>query len=630
MPLNFLHITDVHHGTTETAQLYGTVRKQFTKDLEGLLQHGPCDLVLVTGDVAFSGSDDQYAQFDTEVLEPLLAKLSVPGAPPPLVLAVPGNHDLVRVAKTDDKLGALLSWHEREETREGFWKDLTWHRERFAPYLRWWQRTRARATPGSGLLDLKEGKLAGEFCATVERGGVKIAVVGLNTAFLHLNGEFGSDDGPKRLALTLDQWTGPFPSSTRLLEWLDGHAIRILLTHHPADWLHPHSKQTFESEIAEHFDLHLCGHVHTAGFDASRRGGSSTACVFKGASLFGVEKLPNGQQRIHGYAWGRCDAAADPPTVEMFPRLAYVRQDNTRGLGADHSFDLDPRRQSFFAVGAAPRGARRASGNPSAPAPELLAAQRDLALAAAQIRSLVEIARRLGVFYAESAQLDDAAELHAAFLDAHRLMLCDMQAGVADRNSDRIDVDVLELQTSAPIGTMELVHLPPSTSLAHQLFLAEMYVRIANGDRLEAIGDPPGVAAWVLAAATHAASEGLAPGVAIASDVHSSADVMYHSPRHDAPGYLSRPVPRIYKPKALEPPYRCLMAAPIYNTIAVIDDPATPELETTSAAVGVINFTSMMPGRFTERDVTWARACASMWGQLWAVYTARLEVLMAQ
>jgi 3',5'-cyclic AMP phosphodiesterase CpdA len=93
--LRWLHFTDLHIDRPDDArrQLAGDL---FLEDLKRVTRElGPWDVVLFTGDLAFSGREEQYKLLDQELervwgvfrdVHPTAARL-------PYLLAVPGNHD---------------------------------------------------------------------------------------------------------------------------------------------------------------------------------------------------------------------------------------------------------------------------------------------------------------------------------------------------------------------------------------------------------------------------------------------------------------------------------------------------------------------------------------------------------
>ena len=93
-PMRWLHFSDLHLGCRGEEHWW-----QLESVLEPSVRHwvgklGPPDLLLLTGDLTFRGAAAEFAQVD-RFLAQLLGWLTEEGGDP-LVLAVPGNHDLAR------------------------------------------------------------------------------------------------------------------------------------------------------------------------------------------------------------------------------------------------------------------------------------------------------------------------------------------------------------------------------------------------------------------------------------------------------------------------------------------------------------------------------------------------------
>jgi len=104
----FLHLTDLHLGMIGQVRLWPNVEERFLADLKLLRDRvGPWDLVLFTGDLTQRGISAEFAALEQLLLK-LWASFKEWGFTPEL-LAIPGNHDLVRPKdETDSALINLL------------------------------------------------------------------------------------------------------------------------------------------------------------------------------------------------------------------------------------------------------------------------------------------------------------------------------------------------------------------------------------------------------------------------------------------------------------------------------------------------------------------------------------------
>ena len=98
-PLCWLHISDLHIGAlgrdalSSTLDLFGRELTERSKSLEI-----KPDIILLTGDLTFKGSDEEYNKFAL-FIEKLYKWLDVK----PPVICVPGNHDLNRPNMDDPR-----------------------------------------------------------------------------------------------------------------------------------------------------------------------------------------------------------------------------------------------------------------------------------------------------------------------------------------------------------------------------------------------------------------------------------------------------------------------------------------------------------------------------------------------
>ncbi len=322
MPTAFswLHLTDLHYKGQ--GHLWPTLREPFLDSLAALHDRcGPWDAVLFTGDLVQSGKSDEFERMQADVLDPLWRKLSELGSGDAVLLAVPGNHDLFR--RKDEENAALDTLLEKDgfqRIEEKFWERPTGPYRRvisdaFAAYSQWWDKAPHRAG------DVKAGILPGDFSVTIERGGRRIGIVGLNTTFLQLAG----GDYKGRLVWDARQIHAVCEGGVDV--WSKQHDVCLLLTHQGPDWLTPEAQEHGESEIAPggRFAAHLFGHMHETKITYMRRGGTphwTRPC--QGCSVFGMDKFgePPTVQRAHGYAAGRIELEDEETVLRLWPRTA--------------------------------------------------------------------------------------------------------------------------------------------------------------------------------------------------------------------------------------------------------------------------------------------------------------------
>jgi hypothetical protein len=330
---NWLHLTDMHLGMEGLSDLWQNVEEDFFKDVKYLIDKiGPLDLVLFTGDLVQQGSSDEFEQVNL-LFEKFWHKFREMGCEPKL-LAVPGNHDLTRPKNLQDPALVTLTklWDDPAVVRP-FWDDPESAQrklvdEAFANYMHWWQNI---PVPKLNIDSL--GILTGDFSATLEKEGVKLGIVGLNSTFLQLIG----GDLKGKLALNVRQFNkacgghGP--------DWVNQHDLCLLLTHQPPDWLTREAQDQLEGEIhhpPERFALHLFGHMHEPELRVIAFGGSKDRRQMQGCSLFGMEGWGENKdkERIHGYSLGQLKVEGSTAYLRIWPRKV-TKQKNV------WSFNLD-------------------------------------------------------------------------------------------------------------------------------------------------------------------------------------------------------------------------------------------------------------------------------------------------
>ncbi|NMG63630.1 hypothetical protein GPA19_01515 [Azoarcus indigens] len=335
--LNFLHLTDLHLGVAGMRELWPRVERTLRDDLSFLIKEaGGLDLVCFTGDLTQQGRKEEFAQVGL-FLARLWEHFGKLGQRPCLV-AVPGNHDLVRPPEKDPVLLTLTRLWADPMVGPEFWSDpQSPYRhlieDAFANYREWWEGLQLPRLPEG----TAEAMLPGDFAVTFQKGELKIGILGLNTAFLQLKGDM--DEGS--LALNLRQFHAACGGNGP--EWVQGHDACLLMTHHPASWLRPEARNDLEGEIhypPESFALHLFGHMHEADLSALSVGGGSERRRLQGTALFSQEGWTkiDSRQRTCGYTLGSLSFDQAGAGLQLWPRKAL------RGAGRNWDIKVDHER----------------------------------------------------------------------------------------------------------------------------------------------------------------------------------------------------------------------------------------------------------------------------------------------
>jgi hypothetical protein len=229
MTIRWLHLSDVHECSKEgyhRAAMYDAI----VAEVKG--NPNKPDIVFFTGDLAFSGSATEYRLLKERLLTPLRAALPE-GCP---LFTVPGNHDVDR-----KRVGKPRLWMMDDEERGAFQKvDGEGQRKRGDALLPRFEAYRAVegdvAAWGEDWLASEQGSC----CKVVEVNGRRIAVVGINTAWLSQDDEdwgrltAGRTMVDAALRQARDEETSflivlghhPLAAMTSDKEWSDGDRIR--------------------------------------------------------------------------------------------------------------------------------------------------------------------------------------------------------------------------------------------------------------------------------------------------------------------------------------------------------------------------------------------------------------------
>ncbi|GEM_PF-3129414 len=335
---SWLHFTDLHQGMWSQDWLWPNFREVLFEDLRRLRKVcRPWDLVMFTGDLTQQGSDAEFEQLDGNLakLWQVFAEL---GCNPALV-AVPGNHDLVRPDRLGPEHELIKKWGSDPATFSAFWEQPdsryeTAIDEMFAPFERWWVKRRG-GLPRSW--SFRSGRMPGDWSLVIPHHGHRIGVVGLNSSYVQLDG----GDYRGRLHVDVRQFHGACGRDGP--GWANGQDINFLMTHHGTTWLGEKAANGLSGEInvPGRFLAHLYGHMHESEQTITSEGGAKPRRAWQAASLFGLETFAEKVSRAHGYVAGEVRFDTTSAHLRHWPRSAKRIQGNTLALGNDRLFQCE-------------------------------------------------------------------------------------------------------------------------------------------------------------------------------------------------------------------------------------------------------------------------------------------------
>ena len=246
--LVLVHLSDIHFTRASGVSVHDldkNVRNELVLDATKVAKKiGPVTGVLVTGDIAFSGSEAEF-EHATNWLRDFCRAI---GCPEESVWVVPGNHDVVR-DKTKRKLTRMLHEGVRKDGSDVD-KEL---REIFCD-----------AQSAAALLEplADYNKFAGRFGCSIsaekhywERDltlacGTPVRLRGLTSVLV-------SNEEDRRTGIVLG-------ASQATVERAPG-VLHMTLCHHPPDWLRDHD--AVEDHLKSKVHIQLFGHKHSQRID---------------------------------------------------------------------------------------------------------------------------------------------------------------------------------------------------------------------------------------------------------------------------------------------------------------------------------------------------------------------------
>jgi predicted MPP superfamily phosphohydrolase len=342
--LRFIQFSDMHVGMAELQERWPRSDYVLSSDLDRLIKRtGGCDLVVFSGDLAFSGVAEQYDEFVTKYLR-IASRLRELGAEPKLIV-VPGNHDLARPDPMDPPAYALSQYWRDNAIRDTFWADDSRYRDFVTQVFDSFTAFQSQLV-GDGLhvKPVRRGQFPGDASYSIEVNGGRAGIVALNSAWLQM----GAGDYEGELHVDVKQLlavTDNLPD-----DWVAHHDINFLVTHHPHSWLHPTSVEEWNNDINPpgRFDLHLFGHMHEPATVSVSVGGSMARRSVQAPSLFGLETFGSGEKhRIQGYSGSLLTADGVGRKLTCWPRLLVRQGDGTWKFAPDTSQNIEEETASF-------------------------------------------------------------------------------------------------------------------------------------------------------------------------------------------------------------------------------------------------------------------------------------------
>lgn len=284
---SWLHLSDMHFGHRDIKHRWDQklVLEALHRDILQLDSFGipKPETMFVTGDIAFSGAADQYA--DAQVwLNKVAATHAIARE---RIFIVPGNHDIDRNVDRKNRnvnrmIGNLRDGRDLLDEVFDNADDRAQLTSRMAAYLEFAAKYPALQKPDPLYWAH----------AFVTPNGLPVRVIGLPTPLLAAG---DIDKGKLRLGKT--------PLAATLNEAHKDREFVLVLTHHPLrdGWLA--DQHDVDGYVRNRAHVHLFGHVHEADSEMARSGSGAGILRIAAGAVHG-DNLPPGIPASHGYSVG--------------------------------------------------------------------------------------------------------------------------------------------------------------------------------------------------------------------------------------------------------------------------------------------------------------------------------------
>jgi len=242
-----LHISDLHvSDAIQTGRPPSEARDLANAVVRDVQEQGiSADTLIISGDLAYHGRQEEYKIFHEETLSPLMKGLNISESG---LIICPGNHDcdLMKIDEYEEMANEMINSNGVTESIEKLVKKKT-----SSGVLRqsdYYQYAEGNAKKNVNLVSCNP-----VFQTYIyNENSNKIAVIVANSSIFAVGGL--KDKG--RLALTRTQLDMAYETVKRNADQL------VCVMHHPLDWLHESERQRITDWIISKVDLLVYGHMH--------------------------------------------------------------------------------------------------------------------------------------------------------------------------------------------------------------------------------------------------------------------------------------------------------------------------------------------------------------------------------
>lgn len=307
MKIAIIHLSDIHFRENEKDNILHERIDKLANAIRGQTVGIKYLLLMVTGDIAFSGKPGEYAQAK-DFFNELIKMISIDEEKEFKIVLIPGNHDCDFSDVQNERCETIKLIVEKQLSIKGIWDSYTQVQTNFFQF-------RYDLIPSPDFIDVSTPKIFEVIAFEIE--SKRIICNLLNTAWIsQLKEKQGELFFPIEEIVT--------PESCDKTD-----DLVITLLHHPYGWFKPDNARSLRNKIDSISDIILTGHEHESEvYEKIKRNGDTTEYIEGGVlqdlsvdeSAFNVLIIDfdSEKQEIYTYVWNNVKKIYEPDGEPLF------------------------------------------------------------------------------------------------------------------------------------------------------------------------------------------------------------------------------------------------------------------------------------------------------------------------
>lgn len=284
--ITWLHLSDWHQQGKGLGENFGrqVVRDNLIEDIQNRLKISPnlasIDFIVFSGDLAYSGSRQEYEAAEKYLLNPILRAT---GLSPDKLFFVPGNHDFDR-NRTDLFPPEIRDPFANEEVVNRWLTDADKRETILRPFKAYKE-----------FITQYNNQNQPEYASVqiLEINNEKVGLLGINSALMTARHKDNKDEIADQGFLVVGE-----PQIHTSLQSIKDCKIKIAVLHHPFDWLADFDRKRIKRALGEGCHFILCGHEHQSRVERVTGTDGDYVFIPAGAS-YDRPKYPNSYNFVH-------------------------------------------------------------------------------------------------------------------------------------------------------------------------------------------------------------------------------------------------------------------------------------------------------------------------------------------